>query len=135
MSAFTVPPGNSRRLPEVVAESREPSLPEPLQLVEPVAQLRQPGRAELVVAVPSVLPGRDQAGLAQYPQVLRDRRLAHVQVRGELGDRTVPGRQPLEQVPPGRIGQRGEPVGWLERVVSRSLLPLRSSRPTGHASI
>ena len=46
--------------------------------------------------------------------MLGDRRLAHGEGRGELGHRGFAERQPGEDRPPGRIGERGE--GGIESI-------------------
>src|ERR1700719_3785926 len=56
-------------------------------------------------------PALDQAGPLQYLQVPRDRRSADGKGRRDLADAELArGQQPLDNRPPGRIGERGEKV-------------------------
>ena len=78
-------------------------------------------RAQPVAAEAALLPCLDQSRLPQHLQVLRDRGLALGQALRQLGDGPLPRRQPLQQVPPGRVGQRREQI--------RLALDLRPASP------
>src|SRR5438105_7285014 len=63
----------------------------------------EPGRSPLGVA-----PARDQPGILEHFEVLRDRWKRHVERLRELRDRGFPGGETGEDRPPRRIGDRRE---------------------------
>src|ERR1019366_8879844 len=70
----------------------------------------RPRRAQLIVAVPSLLPGLHQASLPEHPQMLRNRGLADIQVRHQLRYVSARGigrraRRPTGPLAPGHRAQ------------------------------
>jgi hypothetical protein len=56
----------------------------------------------------ALLPDGDEAGFLQYLQVLRDRLLADVELRGDLSDRPRLVAHQLQHRPAARLGQRAK---------------------------
>ena len=65
-------------------------------------------RVDLVDATRSFGPVADETGGFQDLQVLGDRRPAHRQAAGQFADGAGSARQPFEDRPAGRIGERGK---------------------------
>src|SRR5258708_27188513 len=88
-----------------VVEAIEILVPEFPEVSEPAVDLperhrRDPARPPLRLA-----PARDQAGMLQHLQVLRNRRKAHVKGFCEFHHRRLAERQPRQARPAGRIGE------------------------------
>src|SRR5688572_24137236 len=79
-----------------------------LVLVDPsgdVSQGPRPQPARPPLRLPALL---DEAGPFQYPQVLGDRGLTHVERCGQILDRRLPLGEPGQDRPPSRVGKSGE---------------------------
>jgi hypothetical protein len=92
----------------VLVETVEAALPEPPVRLHPLRDARQrrglqPARPLLRVAAPA-----DQPGAFEDLQVLGDRRHAHRERLGQLGDGGLAAGQPREDRTPGGVGQRPE---------------------------
>src|SRR5262245_15769509 len=89
-------------------ETVEALFPEPAEVVEPIGDAfqaggLQPARPELRRAC-----ARDDTGLLQHPEVLRDRGLAQIERLAQLGDRRLAERQTGDDRPPRRVRERGQ---------------------------
>ena len=82
------------------------------EVVEVAAQQAQPLGVELIDASGADSLVDDQPGVLEHLQVLRDGRPADGQLAGELADRARSLAQVLEDRPPGRIAERGQPLAW-----------------------
>jgi hypothetical protein len=66
-------------------------------------------RVQEVQLFPTGPPGDDEARVFEDAQVLHDAEAGHLQLRLELGQRAAVTREePVEQVAPGRVGERLE---------------------------
>jgi hypothetical protein len=80
------------------------------ELVDP-AVVDEPDRhrVEVMQLLPAGTPGHDEASLFQHAQVLHHAETRHLQTGLELRQRQpVLREQPVEQRPPGRVGERPE---------------------------
>src|SRR5438445_618309 len=107
-TAMSTSGGMRLKLAEVAVEAVEALLPEAPIALDPVGDLPQalglePAGPPLRVAAP-----RDQAGVLEHLEVLRDRGKAHGEGLRELGDGRLAGGQTGEDRPPRGIGDRGE---------------------------
>src|SRR5438477_13168686 len=89
-------------------ETVETLLPKNAVALHPLRGLAQtvrlePGRSQLGVA-----SARDQPGILEHLEVLRERRKRHVEWLRELRDRRFPRRETGKDRAPRRIGDRGE---------------------------
>src|SRR5438874_11233339 len=67
--------------------------------LQPLVKLAERLRADPVDAALRLGPDGDQPGLAQHPQVLRDGRLAHLELADERSDRTLLHPEEIEYSP------------------------------------
>jgi hypothetical protein len=88
-----------------VLERGERTIPE---LIEPSTNRAQTLGIDLIDAARSGGLVLDQARRLEHREMLRDGRARHRQAVRDLADRARPGGQPLEYLPPGRIGERSE---------------------------
>ena len=89
-------------------ESIEALFPEATVLVKPVGGVFQGGGLQLARAPLRLAAARDQAGALQHLQMLGNRRQAHVERLGQLGDGRLTAHQAGEDGAPRRIGEGGE---------------------------
>jgi hypothetical protein len=66
---------------------------------------------QAVEDVPSLAAGANEPSVAQEPQLVGDRRLAHPDPGGEVVDAALPLQEIQEQAKAGRIGKRLEDPG------------------------
>src|SRR5688572_26137045 len=84
---------------QVGVEAFETRLPDVAVALGPVGHLLEWGRLDAARPPLRLAPARDQAGALQHPQVLGDRRHAHVERLGQLGDRALASDQPPKDGP------------------------------------
>jgi hypothetical protein len=96
------------QLGEIVLEAIDTRLPEGAEPLEIRVGLLQWLGPERTRAELRILAAYDQSRPFQHLEVLGDRRLGHVERRGELHHRMRSLPQAIENRPPGRIGQRTE---------------------------
>lgn len=78
------------------------------QSVQPVAYRRKSPGHEFVVPFTAVVDGRDDAGLAEDPEVARDRRAADRMLGREIDHACGTLRETFDKRPTGRVGDRLE---------------------------
>ena len=74
------------------------------ELLQVGAHLLQPLWSNLVKAARSGFPLRDEAGIAEHPEVLRDGRAGHLEVGGDLTDGELCVADQQEDFAPPRLG-------------------------------
>ena len=97
----------------------EARIPELAIALEPVVQLAQRLRAQLVEPLLRARLHVDEPGLLQHAQVLRDLRLVELQALADVVHRARPGAQQLDDAEAVGLGERGE------RFDHRSNMPMR----------
>jgi len=95
----------------VALQALEVERPEGAVALEPAVGLGEGGRGELVPAQPPLAALADEARLAEDPEVLGDGGTAGAEVLRQLTDVEPSSAQPIEQRPPGGIGDGSEEVG------------------------
>jgi hypothetical protein len=88
--------------------ARRSARPELAVAIDPRRLLFQPALAERAGPHAPDLLRRDQPGLLQHADVLLHAREGHVELLGEVRDRSVPSPELLQHAAPGRIRERGE---------------------------
>src|SRR5271166_4967436 len=87
----------------------EPALPEPGHPACPVDQRGKRAEPRAVIGLSPFMAVAYQPGLPQNAEVLRHRRLGDPGVGCQRAHRLFPvAAQPLEESPPGRVGERPE---------------------------
>lgn len=89
-------------------EAVEPLFPEEAEAVEVGRGILERRRVQRARAPLRVAPAHDEPRLLEHLEVLRDRRLAHVERFGEFGDRVDAGAQAIKDRPPGGVGEGAE---------------------------
>src|SRR5262249_1735234 len=91
-------------------ERREAVGPGLLEAADPVVDWLQRRALDAIDALPPVLDDADRAHFPQHAQVLGDLRLPAAEQLHQFADRPRPLRQPFQQPPPPRPGDRVEHV-------------------------
>src|SRR5438093_835516 len=81
----------------------------------------------IVSMVPPFAPLGHEPRAPERRQVLRDRRLRHARPRGQLLDRRLAVREPLEDRPPRRVGERAEDLPFAVHRITYKHILIRSS--------
>src|SRR4051812_3730612 len=91
---------------EQVFEAIEPALPEAGHLAGPVDQGAKRTELRAVMGLAAFVAVAHQPGLLQYPEMFRNGRLRDLGPRRQRADRLFAvAAQPLEDRPPGRVGE------------------------------
>src|SRR5690349_11629867 len=88
----------------------ESVVPDPAVAFEPVVQLAQRLRTELVEPLLRARLHVDEAGLLEHAQVLRHLGLRELEALADVVHRARPGEQQLDDAKPTRLGEGGERV-------------------------
>src|SRR6185295_7880532 len=93
------------QLAQIIFEAIEALFPKAAVAFEPVVDALERLGLDAAGAPLRLAAARDQPGALQHLEVLGDRRKAHVEGFGQLGDRRLAQRQPSQDRPAGRIGK------------------------------
>src|SRR5688572_1188200 len=93
-------------LEEIVLEPIEAVLPQAAVVLEPVVRVPERAWLEAARAPLCGAPARDETGALQHLEMLGDGGEADVEGLRQLRHRRLPQRQPRQDRPPGRVGQR-----------------------------
>src|SRR5438034_11251908 len=89
-------------------ETVEAVFPKDAVPLHPLRRIAEPSRLEPCGTQLRIPPPRDEAGVLEHLEVLRNRGKRHVERLRELGDRSLPRREAREDRPPGRVGDGSE---------------------------
>src|SRR5512143_884032 len=101
----------SSRILQAAFEIVEARYPEPAIALDPSRDSLQRRGIELVQALTTDSRLVNETGVPQHPQVLRDRRPALLELRGQRVHVHPPASQPVENGPASRIGDCPKNVG------------------------
>jgi hypothetical protein len=99
---------------DVALEARQPVAPEHIVFLGPLRNLAQRAGRELVDPLSPVrapAPFAHESRIAQHAQVARHGGTRHLERRGKLHHRRIPGAELVEDRPPRRIGDGEEGIG------------------------
>jgi hypothetical protein len=89
------------------------------------AKRGHPPSVQAVVLESSFSSARDEPGIGEHAQVLRDRRPAHGEIAGQLGHRLLTGPQQLQQAAAIGLRDRSHQVSHLNTLASANALSKR----------
>ena len=92
-------------------ERRQLVIPECAEIGAKLLQRPAPGAID---APATLATERDQTGVLEHPQVLRDRRPGDVKVLGDLPDRTLFVPHQTQDLPPAWLGYRPQGIVHLQ---------------------
>jgi hypothetical protein len=93
---------------EVLGELIELGFPEPAVVLDPRGGVAHRARDERRAPYAPLTPYAREPGTLEDAHVLGRGRQRHVEMRRELADRLVAGRQPAEDLAPHRVRERAE---------------------------
>ena len=118
----------------MILESLEVVVPEPLVMRDPVPHRAESFGDEAIPAFAAVPLLGHETGIEQNPEVLGDRRAAHLEVPRNRADGAVGLREQVEHVAPRGMADRAEHIGLAVRryhatsirkqILTRQVLPV-----------